>query len=232
MMTTNGPQHLLIDADDTLWENNIYFEEAFDEFVSYLDHSSLNPAEVRTVLDEIEVANIKIHGYGAANFARNLAQCYERLAEREIRGEDLRAVMSFAERILERPMELIAGVEETLAYLSRRHELTLFTKGHAEEQKLKIDRSGLGTVFHHLAIVPEKDAQAYANLVRERALDTGKTWMVGNSPKSDINPALAAGLNAVFIPHSRTWGLEREEIQNANGRLLVLETFAALRRHF
>jgi putative hydrolase of the HAD superfamily len=232
MTMMNGPQHLLIDADDTLWENNIYFEEAFDEFVSYLDHSSLTSAEIRTVLDEIEVANIKIHGYGAANFARNLAQCYERLAEREIRGEDLRAVMSFAERILERPMELIAGVEETLAYLSERHELTLFTKGHAEEQKLKIDRSGLGPHFHHLAIVREKDAEAYASLVAERALDSGRTWMVGNSPKSDINPALAAGLNAVYIPHSRTWGLEREEIQNANGRLLILEGFAELRQHF
>jgi putative hydrolase of the HAD superfamily len=228
----NGPQHLLIDADDTLWENNIYFEEAFDEFVSYLDHSSLTPAEVRAVLDEIEIANVKIHGYGAANFARNLAQCYERLAEREIRGEDLRAVMSFAERILEHPMELIAGVEETLAYLSERHELTLFTKGHAEEQKLKIDRSGLGPHFRHLAIVREKDAEAYASLVEERALDASRTWMVGNSPKSDINPALAAGLNAVFIPHSRTWGLEREEIQNANGRLLILEGFAELRQHF
>jgi len=232
MMIANGPQHLLIDADDTLWENNIYFEEAFDEFVSYLGHSSLNPVEIRTVLDEIEVANIKIHGYGAANFARNLAQCYERLAEREIRGEDLRSVMSFAERILERPMELIAGVAETLSYLSERHELTLFTKGHAEEQKLKIDRSGLGPHFQHLAIVREKDAEAYASLVQERALDTVRTWMVGNSPKSDINPALAAGLNAVFIPHSRTWGLEREEIQEANGRLLILESFAELRRHF
>ena len=232
MTIMNGPQHLLIDADDTLWENNIYFEEAFDEFVSYLDHSSLTPAEVRAVLDEIEIANVKIHGYGAANFARNLAQCYERLAEREIRGEDLRAVMSFAERILEHPMELIAGVEETLAYLSERHELTLFTKGHAEEQKLKIDRSGLGPHFRHLAIVREKDAEAYASLVEERALDASRTWMVGNSPKSDINPALAAGLNAVFIPHSRTWGLEREEIQNANGRLLILEGFAELRQHF
>jgi putative hydrolase of the HAD superfamily len=232
MMTANGPQHLLIDADDTLWENNIYFEEAFDEFVSYIGHSSLNPVEIRTVLDEIEVANIKIHGYGAANFARNLAQCYERLAEREIRGEDLRSVMSFAERILERPMELIAGVAETLSYLSERHELTLFTKGHAEEQKLKIDRSGLGPHFRHLAIVREKDAEAYASLVRERALNAGRTWMVGNSPKSDINPALAAGLNAVFIPHSRTWGLECEEIQNPDGRLLVLNNFADLQRHF
>jgi putative hydrolase of the HAD superfamily len=232
MMLTNGPQHLLIDADDTLWENNVYFEDAFDEFVSYLGHSALNPAEIRAVLDEIEVANIKIHGYGAANFARNLAQCYERLAEREIRGEDLRAVMSFAERILERPMELIAGVAETLVYLSERHELTLFTKGQAEEQRLKIDRSGLGPRFHHLAIVREKHTEAYVSLVQERALDAGRTWMVGNSPKSDINPALAAGLNAVYIPHARTWGLERGEIQNANGRLMVLSSFADLRQHF
>jgi len=232
MMKADSRQHLLIDADDTLWENNVYFEEAFDEFVDYLDHSSMTPVEVRAVLDEIETANIKIHGYGAANFARNLAQCFERLAEREIRGEDLRIVRSFAERILEHPMELIQGVEETLAYLAPRHELTLFTKGHPEEQKLKIDRSGLGSHFSHTAIVREKDAQAYASLARERGLDISRTWMVGNSPKSDINPALAAGLNAVYVPHPRTWGLEREEIQNANGRLLVLENFAELRAHF
>ena len=232
MMKADSRQHLLIDADDTLWENNVYFEEAFDEFVDYLDHSSMTPVEVRAVLDEIETANIKIHGYGAANFARNLAQCFERLAEREIRGEDLRIVRSFAERILEHPMELIQGVEETLAYLAARHELTLFTKGHPEEQKLKIDRSGLGSHFSHTAIVREKDAEAYASLARERGLDIARTWMVGNSPKSDINPALAAGLNAVYVPHPRTWGLEREEIQNANGRLLVVENFAELRAHF
>ena len=231
-MTVNARQHLLIDADDTLWENNIYFEEAFDEFVDYLGHSSRSADEVRAVLDEIELANIKIHGYGAANFARNLAQCFEHLAEREIRGEDLRVVRSFAERILEHPMELIEGVEETLAYLAPRHELTLFTKGHPEEQKLKIDRSGLGPYFRHTAIVREKDAEAYASLARERGLDVSRTWMVGNSPKSDINPALAAGLNAVFVPHPRTWGLEREEIQHAGGRLLVIKNFAELRAHF
>ena len=96
-MNPDGPQHLLIDADDTLWENNIYFENAFDEFVEYLQHSSMSAPEIRAVLDEIELANIKIHGYGAANFARNLAQCYERLVEREIGDEDLRTVMAFAE---------------------------------------------------------------------------------------------------------------------------------------
>jgi putative hydrolase of the HAD superfamily len=72
-------QHLLIDADDTLWENNIYFERAFDDFIDFLDHSQLGPTEVRAILDEIELANIKVHGYGAQNFARNLCECYERL---------------------------------------------------------------------------------------------------------------------------------------------------------
>jgi putative hydrolase of the HAD superfamily len=232
MTPANARQHLLIDADDTLWENNVYFEEAFDEFVDYLDHSSMSAPEVRAVLDEIELANIKIHGYGAANFACNLAQCFEHLAEREIRAEDLRVCRSFAERILEHPMELIEGVAETLAYLAPRHELTLFTKGHPEEQRLKIDRSGLSPHFSHTAIVREKDAEAYSTLSRERGLDLSRTWMVGNSPKSDINPALAAGLKAVYVPHPRTWGLEREEIQEANGRLLVLKNFAELCEYF
>ena len=232
MTQASARQHLLIDADDTLWENNIYFEDAFDEFVDFLGHSSMSAAEVRAVLDEIETANIKIHGYGAANFARGLAQCYERLAEGEIRRDDLARVISFAERILDCPMQLIEGVAPTLEYLSTRHELTLFTKGHPEEQKLKIDRSGLGAYFNHTAIVREKDAAAYASLARERDLDAQRTWMVGNSPKSDINPALEAGLKAVYIPHPRTWSLEHEEIQEADGRLLVLKNFAGLRRHF
>ena len=94
-------QFLLIDADDTLWENNIYFERAFEEFAGFLDHSSMTPREVREVLDQIEEANNKIHGYGSANFARNLRQCYQHLAEREVREEDLRTAMGFAERILE-----------------------------------------------------------------------------------------------------------------------------------
>jgi len=89
-----------------------------------------------------------------------------------------------------------------------------------------------GELFHHAAIVKEKDTQAYATLARERALDTERTWMVGNSPKSDINPALSAGLKAVYIPHPRTWGLEHEEIQPVDGRLLVLKSFVDLRLHF
>ena len=146
--------------------------------------------------------------------------------------EDRRIVMSFAERILECPMEVIDGVADTLEYLSLRHDLTLFTKGHPEEQKLKIDRSGLGVFFGHTAIVKEKDAPAYTLLVEQRQMDPEHTWMIGNSPKSDVNPALEAGLNAVFVPHAHTWVLEKQEIRPGAGKLLVLDRFADLREHF
>ena len=225
-------QFLIVDADDTLWENNIYFERAFEEFAQYLDHSSLSMREVRDVLDDIEAANARIHGYGSLNFARNLRQCYERLAERHVSEEDLTTVAAFAERILESPIELIDGVADTLEYLASRHDLTLFTKGHPEEQKLKIDRSGLGVYFGHTAIVKEKDAPAYRELVAARGMDPARTWMIGNSPKSDINPALEAGLNAVFVPHAHTWILEKQDIREGKGRLLKLECFSDLRQYF
>ena len=225
--------YLLIDADDTLWENNIYFEHAFDDFVDLLDHSSLNAAQIREVLNEIELVNARVHGYGARNFGRNLQQAYRHLAEREIAEQDLAHVMSLAERILEQPIELIADVEQTLAKLAARHDLTLFTKGHPDEQKLKVDRSGLGRYFAHTAIVKEKDAVAYRKIVAERALEPERTWMIGNSPKSDINPALEAGLGAVLVPHARTWVLEREELRRPEGsRFLQVETFAGLTELF
>ena len=225
-------QHLIVDADDTLWENNIYFEQAFDRFIGFLDHSTMSPAEVRAVLDEIELANNRVHGYGSRNFARNLCQCYERLVERDAGGGDLNTIMALAEQIMSQPIELIEGVRETLEYLALRHDLTLFTKGHPEEQKLKIDRSGLSIYFGHTAIVKEKDAPSYRRLVEERGMNVSNAWMIGNSPKSDINPALEAGLNAVYVPHERTWHLEHTELASGPGRLLVVEKFADLQMHF
>jgi len=225
-------QHLIIDADDTLWENNIYFERAFDQFVEYLAHSTMTPVQVRDVLDDIERVNARIHGYGSANFARNLRECYERLSERALAPLDLRTVMRFAEAILEQPMEVIEDVPETLVYLAGRHELTMFTKGHPEEQKLKIDRSGLAGFFASTCIVREKDADAYRALVADRSMEPSRSWMIGNSPKSDVNPALEAGLNAVFVPHARTWVLEKEEIRSGRGTLLRVERFGDLRVHF
>jgi putative hydrolase of the HAD superfamily len=223
---------LIFDADDTLWENNIYFERAFHDFCSFLDHSRLTPAQVRDVLNEIELVNARIHGYGSKNFGRNLQQAYRNLAEREIRGSDLDHVMSLGERILEQPLEVIDGVEATLAELAQRHELTLFTKGHPEEQRMKVEHSGLGSYFTHTAIVKEKDAAAYQRLVEERGFRPEVTWMIGNSPKSDINPALEAGLNAVLVPHPHTWVLEHQDLRDGGERLRIVANFGDLTRHF
>jgi len=224
--------NLVFDADDTLWENNIYFERAFDDFCSFLNHSRLTPVQVRDVLNEIELVNAKVHGYGSKNFGRNMQQAYRHLAEREIRAGDLDHVMSLAERILLQPLEVIDGVEETLAELAERHELTLFTKGHPEEQRLKVDRSGLGGYFAHTAIVKEKDAPAYQRLIAERGFDPAETWMIGNSPKSDINPALEAGLNAVLVPHAHTWVLEHQDLREGGDKLKIVASFGHLRLLF
>jgi len=232
LRAASARQTLLIDADDTLWENNIYFEQAFDEFVRFLNHPHLTAGQVRAVLDEIEKVNNRLYGYGSENFARNLCQCFERLAAREIRPEDLQRVRDFGENLKNHPMEIIEGVPETLEYLHRRHDLILFTKGQPEEQKRKIERSALGGYFKHTAIVKEKDEAAYRRLAAELGLSLHETWMVGNSPKSDINPALKVGMNAVFIPHDHTWTLEREPLAPGPGRLLTLERFSDLKEWF
>jgi putative hydrolase of the HAD superfamily len=230
-----GPQTLFIDADDTLWENNIYFEDAWAEFEEFLGHSTLRGAELRAIFDEIEIANIKVNGYGAENFGRNMVNCYRHLAERAIGEGDLERIMGFARRIVAQPIEMLEGVEETLDYLlHRNHDLILYTKGQEEEQRLKIDRSPVGRFFRSFEVVREKDEAAYRGLGERYGLDGAVTWMIGNSPKSDVNPALAVGWNAVFVPHARTWGLEKMELGEAREgrRKLVVENFRGLREIF
>jgi putative hydrolase of the HAD superfamily len=221
--------HLLLDADDTLWENNIYFEQAIQVFITFLNHSRLTRAEVRSELDEIE----SHAGYGTANFTRSLVETYRSLAEKDVLEENLEQVRRFGETIRSHPLELMDGVKDTLDYLSARHDLLLLTKGDLEEQELKIAKSGIADYFRQVVIVQEKNVNTYQRLASDAQLDPQRTWMVGNSPRSDINPALAAGLNAVYIPHPRTWILEHEEVQPvANGRVLTLTSFAELRTHF
>ena len=225
-------QWLLIDADDTLWENSVYFEEAIEEFTRFLDHSALTPPEIRRILDEIELRSIEQHGYGSKSFARNLRSCFEHLAERHYTDGDLERVVAIGECILQRPIEVIEGVAETLAYLGARHHLTLFTKGHSEEQLLKFNRSDLGEHFHGVRVVREKNVEAYREIVERESMDPVKTWMVGNSPKSDIRPALAAGLGAVLVPHERTWSLELTGVPEESDRFRIVGRFAELTKLF
>jgi putative hydrolase of the HAD superfamily len=221
--------HLLIDADDTLWENNIYFERAIHTFITFLNHSRLTPAEVRAVLDSVE----RLMGYGSANFTKSLVETYRRLAEKDLHDADLQQVRQFGDAIRAHPLQLIDGVRATLEYLAPRHDLIMLTKGDAEEQQLKVERSGIAGYFKQVLIVPEKDIATYQRVVIQLEADPQRTWMVGNSPRSDINPALAAGLRAVYIPHPHTWQLEHEQLQEAEPeRIVTLATFAELRGCF
>ncbi|MBA2276392.1 MAG: HAD family hydrolase [Chloroflexia bacterium] len=233
-MGSTNRQHLIFDADDTLWENNIHFERAIEAFIDFVDHAHLDRAEVRAVLDEIEHANLTVHGYGARAFAQNLRLTFRQLSECEEDDPHLDTVERLGLGILTQELELIAGVPETLDRLRLHHTLYLLTKGQEEEQRLKIERSGLVDRFADAIIVAEKTPAAYHEIVQRFGLDSSLTWMIGNSPRSDINPALAAGINAVFIPHAATWRLEHEHLASPpeSGRLVEIAAFPELERIF
>ena len=224
-------QTLLIDADDTLWENNVYFERAIADFISFLNHHEYTPHQVREVLNGVERESIAQHGYGLGSFALSLVETFERLSVEPITPALHETISGFAQVIAEQPVEVLAGVAETLDYLAGRHHLILMTKGVPAEQSRKVECSGLKRHFAAVEIVAEKDAPTYRVIVEKHSLSLLATWMIGNSPK----PALAVGLNAVFVPHDQTWVLEHEELAASAGgpaRLLILETFAQLRDHF
>jgi putative hydrolase of the HAD superfamily len=223
-------QTLLIDADDTLWENNIYFERAIAAFISFLDHHEYSPAEVRQTLNAVERETILAHGYGLSSFTRSLVDCFERLSPAPVTEEKRERIRGFARSIAEQEIELLPGVAETLAELSGRHHLILMTKGNTAEQADKLARSGLASYFAAVEIAAEKDPATYRAVIARHELKPHTSWMIGNSPKSDINPALAAGLHAVFLFHPDTWILEHETVDEplAGQHLIELGSFARL----
>ena len=227
-------QTLMIDADDTLWENNIYFERAIANFISFLNHRHFSAAQVRQKLNEVEHECIVTLGYGLHSFAAALVATFERLSVEPLTPALHEAIHGIAGAIAEQPIELLKHVSPTLDALRSRHRLLLVTKGDVAEQTGKVERSGLKPYFEAVEVVAEKNAECYHAIVDKYGLECGTTWMVGNSPKSDINPAIAAGLNAVFIPHADTWILEHAELCTAPEpqTLLTLERFQLLSEVF
>jgi len=225
-------QVLIFDADDTLWENNVLFERVVEDFLDWLAHPTLERPRIRAVLDDIQAANAVTHGYGSTMFLRSLGECFERLRERPATTAERRHIDELALALLQRRVELVAGVTETLTALGERHELLLLTKGDLEEQRHKLEASQLAHHFRDVHIVAEKDVSTYRWLAREHALAPTTTWMIGNSPKSDILPARQAGLNAVFISNDHTWVLEHSDLDPDDERVLRLERFSELLDHF
>ncbi|MFD7923651.1 HAD family hydrolase [Streptomyces sp. NPDC059740] len=225
-------QVLVFDADDTLWENNIVFERVVEEFLDWVSTPELARDGVRAVLDEVEAANIPVHGYGMRPFLRSLGDTLERLRGRPATGPELARVAEWAAAFERCGAELLPEVAGTLAELAGRHTLLMLTKGDLVEQRAKVAASGLERHFRDVRIVPEKDVAVYRELGRTHGFPAGRTWMVGNSPRSDIVPARAAGWNAVFIPHQRTWAWEEAALDPADPGVLRLNRFGELLDHF
>ncbi len=225
-------QTLLIDADDTLWENNVYFEQTIERFIDLLEPFGFGREYCRRILNETERRNIRQHGYGVASFGRSLEETYMKLAGNMARRDTVAQIKVLVSELEAIPPKILDGVPETLAYLSQGHRLIMFTKGQAAEQAGKVEKSGLQGFFEAIEITLEKDASAYRAVVERHRIVKNQAWMIGNSPRSDINPAMDAGLNAVFIPHANTWELEKCDVRSGNCRLLILTSFRELRQHF
>ncbi|MFJ4673136.1 HAD family hydrolase [Kitasatospora purpeofusca] len=230
-MQRNG-QVLVFDADDTLWENNVLFERVIHDYLDWLRHPTLDRAQLRAVLDDVQRANAVTHGYGSRMLLRSLGDCVEKLRGRPATGRELAEIEELAAALADHRVELIPDVAETLAVLGGRHNLLMLTKGNPEEQRRKIDASRLAHHFRAIEIVEEKDVATYRGFVAAHGLTPAGSWMIGNSPKSDILPARAAGMNAVFIPNDHTWVLEHSELDPADEAVLHLRAFRELLDHF
>ncbi len=225
---------LIIDADDTLWENNIFYEQCITDFAALMAAQGFEHEEALRTLETVERERVPVVGYAPEEFARSLVIAYRRLCaihQRPTEDEIADAAWQIGQRVVEYPIILLDGVAETLARLRSHCRLFLLTKGDRKAQESKLARSGLDAMFEAVHIVPEKNAQVLCDLLARYSLQPHATWMVGNSPRSDINPALEAGIGAIYVPHPHTWGFEVEEIAEPE-RVIVLERFSELTNLF
>lgn len=222
-------QHLLVDADDTLWENCAYFMHAIQQFLSRMESRGHDRDEVHRRLLENEARRTRVHGYGSRNFARSLQEVLAAI-EGEADADLAQEFEELGEWIHDHPIEVFPGVAETLRALGQRHELLLVTKGADVEQHGKVKRSGLADYFRAIEVLTEKHPEAFRDVLARHQLSVDATWMIGNSPRSDINPAQAVGLRTVFIPHHTTW--EVEDVAFERQPDLQLTRFTELTLHF
>ncbi len=221
---------LLVDADDTLWETEIHYKQCFADLAGLMATQGFEVQEALHTIEQVERERVPQFGYAPVEFCRSLVIAYQRLCQRHARSVDEQVsqqVWQIGQRVVDFPITLLDGVAETLAQLGGRYRLLLLTKGDPDVQRGKLARSGLAGFFEAVHVVAEKDVAVFRELAAHHRLEPERTWMVGNSPRSDINPALAAGLGAIYIPHDHTWDMEREELLDSE-RVIVLQRFAEL----
>ncbi len=204
------------DADDTLWENEWLYREAKEAFAALISGGS-DPESVISLLDQIEVRNIELYGYGIKSFGLSMMEAALRAAADRLEADMLLGILEIAKRMLTAEVSIVEHAEATLAEISKGYDLILITKGDHFEQERKIRRSGLESYFQAYEVVSEKTEEAYRIALAKHGIDPSRFLMVGNSLRSDVLPVLALGARAVYIPHSLTWSHEHPSSAELEG---------------
>lgn len=195
---------IAFDADDTLWVNENFFREAEAQFCELL--IDFLPAEESfEVLYETEIKNLPLYGYGIKPFTLSLIEAALTISKGALPIEIVQQLLDIGKSMLEKPVELLPGIEETLDELAKQYRLVVATKGDLLDQERKLNQSGLESYFHHIEIVSDKTPKQYRKLVQHLDIQPDQFLMVGNSPRSDILPVLEIGAHAFLVPFHTTW---------------------------
>ena len=199
---------IAFDADDTLFVNEPYFQETEHKFCAlmedYLSHQGISQE-----LFKIEIDNLKLYGYGIKGYILSMIEAAMIISNNTIPVEVIEKIIQYGKELLEKPIVLLDGVEETLEALHGKYKLVVATKGDLLDQRRKLHNSGLGHYFHHIEVMSDKQEVDYSDLIKRLDVKPEEFFMIGNSLKSDVLPVLAIGGHAVHIPFHTTWAHEK-----------------------
>jgi putative hydrolase of the HAD superfamily len=216
-----------LDADDTLWHHERHYQATQTFFADVLrDHADAEHIEQRLLAAEKK--NLSTYGFGIKGFTLSMIETAIEITDGKVSAATLKSILDVGRDMLFHPMELLPGVEDTLKSLHPDYHLVLITKGDLFDQENKLARSYLGDFFHGVEVVSDKTAEAYTKIFRRHGASPEHAMMVGNSLKSDILPALAAGAYAVHVPHELSWVLDRADVPKDDQRFFTIPTMAAL----
>ena len=201
---------IAFDADDTLWVNEPYFQETEHKFCAlledYLPHHSVSQELFKT-----EMQNLALYGYGVKGFMLSMIETALRVSNKTVGLSIIEKAIQYGKDLLEKPIELLDGIEEVLQTLKNKYRLVVATKGDLLDQERKLKKSGLEHYFHHIEIMSDKQEKDYIKLIKHLDIKPEEFLMIGNSLKSDVIPVLAIGGHAVHVPYHTTWAHEKVE---------------------
>ncbi|MBB1193280.1 HAD family hydrolase [Flavobacterium sp. SOK18b] len=212
---------IAFDADDTLFINETYFLETEEKFCAlmsdYLSHQGLSQE-----LFKVEIANLKLYGYGIKGYILSMIEAAMNISNNTIPIEIIEKIIQYGKELLEKPIVLLDGVQETLQALHGKYKLVVATKGDLLDQRRKLHNSGLGHYFHHIEVMSDKQEIDYTDLIKRLEIQPSEFFMIGNSLKSDVLPVLAIGGYAVHIPFHTTWAHEKidHKVEHPNFRTI------------